>query len=110
MTEDEAAFVEAMGQYLGARGMTPMSGRMWAWLLICDPPEQTAEDLAVALQASRGAISGTAGLLTSRDSSAGRRDGATGASTSASRLAGSRRSSNAMGADASPGSPRTAWL
>jgi DNA-binding transcriptional regulator GbsR (MarR family) len=63
MTEDEAAFVEAMGQYLGGYGMTPMAGRLWAWLLICDPPEQTAADLAESLQASRGAISGAAAFL-----------------------------------------------
>lgn len=43
--------------------MTPMAGRMWGWLLICDPAEQTAGDLAESLQASRGAISGTARLL-----------------------------------------------
>jgi DNA-binding transcriptional regulator GbsR (MarR family) len=43
--------------------MTPMAGRMWGWLLICDPPEQTAADIAEALHASRGAISGTARLL-----------------------------------------------
>ncbi len=36
---------------------------MWGWLLICDPTEQTAESTAAALQASRGAISGTARLL-----------------------------------------------
>lgn len=63
MTDDEALFVEAMGQFLGSSGMTPMSGRMWGWLLICDPPEQSAADLALALQASRGSISGTARLL-----------------------------------------------
>ena len=63
MTEQEEAFVEAMGQFLGSSGMTPMAGRMWGWLLICDPPEQTAADLADALHASRGAISGTARLL-----------------------------------------------
>ena len=40
-----------------------MAGRMWGWLLICDPPEQTAADLAEALQASRGSISGTARIL-----------------------------------------------
>ena len=65
MTEDEAAFVEAMGQFLGDYGMTPMAGRLWAWLLICDPPAQTAGDLADALKASRGAISGAAASLTS---------------------------------------------
>ncbi len=58
-------FVEAMGQYLGSYGMTPMAGRLWAWLLICDPPAQTAGDLAVALKASRGAISGAAASLSS---------------------------------------------
>jgi DNA-binding transcriptional regulator GbsR (MarR family) len=63
MTDAESEFVEAMGRYLGSVGMTPMAGRMWAWLLICDPPEQTAADLAEALHASRGAISGTARLL-----------------------------------------------
>jgi DNA-binding transcriptional regulator GbsR (MarR family) len=65
MTEDEVAFVEAMGHYMGGYGMTPMAGRLWAWLLLCDPPAQTASDLAVALKASRGAISGAAASLAS---------------------------------------------
>lgn len=65
MTEQESAFVEEMGQVLAGYGMTPMAGRMWGWLLICEPGEQTATDIAVALQASRGAISGTARLLAS---------------------------------------------
>jgi DNA-binding transcriptional regulator GbsR (MarR family) len=60
----EASFVEAMGQYLGTYGLSPMSGRLWAWLLICDPPEQSATDLAESLKASRGAISGAAASLT----------------------------------------------
>ena len=59
----ESQFVEEMGQYLGSLGMTPMAGRMWGWLLICEPPEQTAAEIADALQASRGAISGTARIL-----------------------------------------------
>lgn len=63
MTPRESEFVEEMGQFLGSVGMTPMAGRMWGWLLICDPPEQTAAQIAEALQASRGAISGTARLL-----------------------------------------------
>lgn len=64
-TDQERAFVEEMGQALASYGMTPMAGRMWGYLLICDPPEQTAGDLADALQASRGAISGTARILAS---------------------------------------------
>src|SRR3954454_443898 len=63
MTPGESQFVEEMGQFLGGLGMTPMAGRMWGWLLICDPPEQTAGEIAEALQASRGAISGTARIL-----------------------------------------------
>jgi DNA-binding transcriptional regulator GbsR (MarR family) len=63
MTERESAFVEEMGQALASYGMTPMAGRMWGYLLICDPAEQTAGDIAEALQASRGAISGTARML-----------------------------------------------
>ena len=65
MTDEEAGFVEAMGQYMGGYGLTPVAGRLWAWLLICDPPAQTAAELAVALKASRGAISGAAASLAS---------------------------------------------
>jgi DNA-binding MarR family transcriptional regulator len=65
LTPAQSAFIEEMGQFLGGYGMTPMAGRMWGWLLLCDPPEQTAVEIAEALQASRGAISGTARILAS---------------------------------------------
>jgi DNA-binding transcriptional regulator GbsR (MarR family) len=64
LTPAQSAFIEEMGQFLGGYGMTPMAGRMWGWLLLCEPPEQTAAEIAEALQASRGAISGTARILT----------------------------------------------
>ena len=63
MRDEESTFVEEMGQALAAYGMTPMAGRMWGWLLICEPPEQTAAQIAEAPHASRGAISGTARIL-----------------------------------------------
>ena len=63
MTPGESRFVEEMGTYLGSLGMTPMAGRMWGWLLISDTEEQTAAEMAEALHASRGAISGTARIL-----------------------------------------------
>jgi DNA-binding transcriptional regulator GbsR (MarR family) len=63
MTPGESQFVEEMGQFLGSIGMTPMAGRMCGFLLICEPSEQTAGQIADALHASRGAISGTARLL-----------------------------------------------
>src|SRR4029450_13459893 len=65
LTHEQSAFIEEMGQFLGGSGMTPMAGRKWGWLLLCDPPEQTAAQIADALGASRGAISGTARILTS---------------------------------------------
>jgi DNA-binding transcriptional regulator GbsR (MarR family) len=58
MTNDQAAFVEAMAQHLYGRGMRRLNARLWSWLLICEPPEQTAAELADALDVSRGAISG----------------------------------------------------
>jgi DNA-binding transcriptional ArsR family regulator len=58
MNDRQATFVEEMGSYLSSVGMTPMSGRLLAWLLICDPVEQTAGELADSLRASRGSISG----------------------------------------------------
>ena len=64
LTPAQSAFIEEMGQFLGGYGMTPMAGRMWGWLLLCEPPEQTAADIAEALQASRGSVSGTARILT----------------------------------------------
>jgi hypothetical protein len=63
VTPGESQFVEEMGQFLAGLGMAPMAGRMWGWLLICEPAEQTAAEIADALHASRGAISGTARLL-----------------------------------------------
>ncbi len=63
MNDREAAFVEAMGQYMASYGLTPMAGRLWAWLLICEPSQQSAAELADAMKASRGAISGAAAFL-----------------------------------------------
>jgi DNA-binding transcriptional regulator GbsR (MarR family) len=63
MNEQQARFVETMGQMLAGQGLPPMAGRMWGWLLICEPPDQTAGDLSEALGASRGSISGTARIL-----------------------------------------------
>ena len=64
MTDAEADFVEAMGAFLGQLGLPRMAGRMFGYLLISDPPQQTAGELADALHASRGSISGTARFLT----------------------------------------------
>ncbi|HVL54498.1 MAG TPA: MarR family transcriptional regulator [Vitreimonas sp.] len=65
MNEDEAAFVESVAGLFYAGGVPRAAGRMWGWLLIADPAEQTAAALAEVLDASRGSISGSARLLES---------------------------------------------
>ncbi|HEY8169825.1 MAG TPA: helix-turn-helix domain-containing protein [Candidatus Limnocylindria bacterium] len=62
MITDEDAFIEEAARVIGA-GMPPMAGRMWAFLAICEPPEQTAAEIATRLRASRGSVSGMARLL-----------------------------------------------
>ena len=57
-------FVDATGEWVSrSYGLTRMTGRVLAWLLVCDPPEQTAAQLADALKASKGSISTATGQL-----------------------------------------------
>lgn len=58
MRDAERSFVERWSRILAAEGLPPVAGRLWAWLLICEPREQSVEDIAEAIGASRGAISG----------------------------------------------------
>jgi DNA-binding transcriptional regulator GbsR (MarR family) len=63
MNDQEQAFIEQAAQQLYEQGLPRMAGRVWGYLLICEPPQQTAAELATALQASRSSISGTVKLL-----------------------------------------------
>jgi DNA-binding transcriptional regulator GbsR (MarR family) len=56
-------FVEDIGLVFADWGLPPMAGRVYGWLLVCRPPEQTAAELARAVGASRGSISTTTRLL-----------------------------------------------
>ena len=56
-------FIERWSRILATEGLPPVTGRLWAWLLICEPPDQTVEDIAQAIGASRGAISGAVRML-----------------------------------------------
>jgi hypothetical protein len=56
-TEAELAFVDQLGRFFARQyGLPPVTGRVSGWLLICDPPEQTAAEIADALQTSRSAV------------------------------------------------------
>jgi DNA-binding transcriptional regulator GbsR (MarR family) len=64
MDEKLWRFVDATGAWAAKNyGMPQMTGRVLGWLLVCEPAEQTAAQLAEALQASKGSISGATGML-----------------------------------------------
>jgi hypothetical protein len=58
---DQAAierFIEEVGVMFELEAGAPrMVGRILGWLLVCEPPEQSAADLRDALMASKGSIS-----------------------------------------------------
>ncbi len=57
-------YVDATGDlFAKSYGIPRMTGRVFAWLLVCDPPEQTAAEIGEALGASKGAISGATVML-----------------------------------------------
>jgi DNA-binding transcriptional regulator GbsR (MarR family) len=58
MRDAERSFVERWSRILASEGLPPVAGRLWAWLLVCEPREQSVDDIAEAIGASRGAISG----------------------------------------------------
>ena len=65
---EELSGADQVGRYFAQRyGMAPVTGRVLGWLMICDPPEQTAAELAEALGASRSSI-GTAITMLERNS------------------------------------------
>ncbi|MDN3241393.1 GbsR/MarR family transcriptional regulator [Glycomyces tritici] len=58
------AFVEDFALAMERLGLVRMTGRVMAWLLVCDPPAQTFGQIAEALQASKGSISTALKFLT----------------------------------------------
>jgi DNA-binding transcriptional regulator GbsR (MarR family) len=49
--------VEEMGVYFEKTGLTPIHGRVWAYLLLADPPYKDFYEIQEFLQASKSAIS-----------------------------------------------------
>jgi DNA-binding transcriptional regulator GbsR (MarR family) len=60
---EERHFVEDVALFFEEMGFPRMAGRILGWLLICDPPEQSAGQLAQVLQASKGSLSTMTRLL-----------------------------------------------
>jgi DNA-binding transcriptional regulator GbsR (MarR family) len=57
LTEAARRFVEDMAYLFEKSGGARMTGRILGWLLIADPPYQSAAQIAAALSASKGSIS-----------------------------------------------------
>jgi DNA-binding transcriptional regulator GbsR (MarR family) len=60
---EEAEFVDRVGLFLERLGATRTMGRIYGWLLICDPPQQSLSQLAAALSVSKASVSTVARQL-----------------------------------------------
>jgi hypothetical protein len=56
-------WVEQLSILLERDGLPRMAGRIFGWLLVCAPPEQSMEDLAAAVQGSKASMSTMTRLL-----------------------------------------------
>jgi DNA-binding transcriptional regulator GbsR (MarR family) len=50
-------YADEVGLYFEDKGLPRIPGRILGWLMVCEPSHQSAEELAEAVQASRGAVS-----------------------------------------------------
>jgi DNA-binding transcriptional regulator GbsR (MarR family) len=63
MTPDETEFVDRMGLFFEMIGGARTMGRVYGWLMICGPPEQSLSELAATLSASKASVSTVARQL-----------------------------------------------
>jgi DNA-binding transcriptional regulator GbsR (MarR family) len=65
MTHDaQLIFADHVGRFYARRyAFPPMAGRLLGYLLVCEPPKQTIDELGEGLLASRSAINGAVKLL-----------------------------------------------
>jgi hypothetical protein len=62
---DVRHWVERVATFFCERyGLPPITGRILGWLMICEPPEQSAADIAHAIGASRASLTTNMRLLT----------------------------------------------
>jgi DNA-binding transcriptional regulator GbsR (MarR family) len=63
MSPEEAEFVDRLGLFMEMLGATRTMGRIYGWLLICDPPQQSLSELAETLSVSKASVSTVARQL-----------------------------------------------
>ncbi len=55
--QEKLQFAEEIGRILEDDGQPRIAGRILGWLMVCDPPYQSFDDLVDALDVSKGSIS-----------------------------------------------------
>ena len=63
MAPEEAEFVDRLGLFMELLGGSRTMGRVYGWLLICDPPQQSLTQLAEVLSVSKASVSTVARQL-----------------------------------------------
>jgi DNA-binding transcriptional regulator GbsR (MarR family) len=63
VSPEEAEFVDRLGLFMEMIGGTRTMGRLYGWLLICDPPQQSLTQLAETLSVSKASVSTVARQL-----------------------------------------------
>lgn len=64
MDDEVLVWVERVAGFLTQEyGLPPIAGRVLGWLMACDPPEQSAAQLAAAVGASRASLTTNLRLL-----------------------------------------------
>ncbi|MFC7623888.1 GbsR/MarR family transcriptional regulator [Microlunatus sp. GCM10028923] len=62
-TDEQLQWIERVATYLARDGMPPIAGRVLGWLMISEPAEQSAAEIAAAVGASRASLTTTLRLL-----------------------------------------------
>lgn len=63
MTPEESEFVDRIGLFMEMLGGSRTMGRVYGWLMICDPPQQSLTALATTLAVSKASVSTVARQL-----------------------------------------------
>jgi DNA-binding transcriptional regulator GbsR (MarR family) len=63
VSPEEAEFVDRLGLFMEMLGGPRTMGRVYGWLLICEPPQQSLTELADVLSVSKASVSTVARQL-----------------------------------------------
>jgi len=59
----DAGYAREWGLLFERQGLPRIAGTIWGWLLVCDPPAQSQEELVAALGVAKGSVSTNTRLL-----------------------------------------------